>query len=119
MTTLPIGPEPFLIADPDGTGTGLVVMPRAETLPEVWAGPASGGLDPAGVARAVGPERSCSLLPEHGTGWFGRPGLSGYRVDTAGGAVVTGRDWSPLFRPLRTTQDGSTARIEAADPTAG
>jgi alpha-galactosidase len=94
-------------------------MPRAEALPVVWAGAAANGLDPAAVALAVGPERSCSLLPEHGTGWFGRPGLSGYRVDSAGGDVVTGRDWSPLFRPVRSIHDASTARVEAADTTAG
>jgi alpha-galactosidase len=119
VTTPPLGPVPFLISSLDGTGTGLVVMPRAEALPFVWAGPVAGGLDPAAVAAAVSPERAGPLLPEHGTGWFGRPGLSGYRVDTAGGDVVTGRDWSPLFRPVRTVHDGSTARIEAADPTAG
>jgi alpha-galactosidase len=112
-------PAPFLVA---GTGTCLVVMPGDGTLPVVWAGPGpAGGLDPAAVAGAVSRERSCSLLPEHGAGWFGRPGLSGYRVDNAGGAVVTGRDWSPLFRPVRVShaQDGSRARIEAADTTAG
>ncbi|MGD0244805.1 MAG: alpha-galactosidase [Streptosporangiaceae bacterium] len=121
MTTPPTGPVPFLIAGPDGTGTGLVVMPRAEALPAAWAGPVTTGLDPAAVAAAVSAERSAPLLPEHGTGWFGRPGLSGYRVDNAGGAVVTGRDWSPLFRPVRVShaQDRSTARIEAADETAG
>jgi hypothetical protein len=35
--------------------------------------PGDGGLDPAGVAGAVSRERSGPLLPEHGTGWFGRP----------------------------------------------
>ncbi len=119
VTIPPIGPVPFLIAGPDGAGTHLVVMPRADALPVVWAGPAAPGLDPVAVAAAVGPERCCPLLPEHGTGWFGRPGLSGYRVDTAGGPVVTGRDWSPLFRPLRTEHSGTRARIEAADDAAG
>ncbi len=74
VTMPPIGPAPFLLAEPDGTGTGLVVMPQAEALPLVWAGPAAGGLDPAAVAGAVSRERSCPLLPEHGAGWFGRPG---------------------------------------------
>ncbi len=116
VTTPPIGPVPFLLAG----ATALVVMPQADALPVVWAGPgAAGRLDPAAVAGAVSRERSCALLPEHGAGWFGRPGLSGYRVDNAGGAVVTGRDWSPLFRPVRTVHDGSTARVEAADTTAG
>jgi alpha-galactosidase len=112
-------PAPFLVG---GAATSMVVVPGDERLPVVWAGPGpAGGLDPAAVAGAVSPERSCSLLPEHGAGWFGRPGLSGYRVDNAGGDVVTGRDWSPLFRPVRVShaQDGSQARIEAADTTAG
>jgi alpha-galactosidase len=96
-------------------------MPQADALPDVWAGLVTEGLDPAGVAGAVSRERSCPLLPEHGTGWFGRPGLRGYRVDTSGGPVVTGQDWSPLFRPVRSShsRDGSQARIEAADTTAG
>ena len=115
---------PFLVAradrDPGGPGTGLIVLPRADALPLVWAAPAAGldatGLDAAGV---VSPDRACPLLPEHGAGWFGRPGLTGYRVDTSDGAAVTGRDWSPLFRPVRTGHDGPRARIEAADVTAG
>jgi alpha-galactosidase len=121
VTNTPAGPRPFLIAGQDGTGTGLVVMPRADALPAVWAGPRSEGLDPDAVARAVSRERSCPLLPEHGSGWFGRPGLAGYRVDTAAGPVVTGQDWSPLFQPVRTVRsgDGSQARVEAADATAG
>jgi alpha-galactosidase len=121
---------PFLVTradrDPGQPGTGLVVMPRADALPVVWAAPAATGLDAAGLdaagldmAAVVSPERSCSLLPEHGAGWFGRPGLTGYRVDTSGGAAVTGRDWSPLFRPVATGHDGPRARIEAADAAAG
>jgi alpha-galactosidase len=112
---------PFLVSradgDPGTPGTGLIVLPRADALPSVWAGPA--GLDPAGTAGAVSPERAGPLLPEHGTGWFGRPGLAGYRVDTSGGTPITGRDWSPLFRPARIDHDGPRARIEAADDAAG
>ena len=33
-----------------------------------------------------------ALLPEHRTGWVGRPGLSGSRA---------GRDWSPRFRTAK------------------
>ena len=99
-------------------------MPRADALPAVWAGPRSEGLDPDAVARAVSRERSCPLLPEHGPGGSGGPGCAGYRVDTSAAparAVVTGQDWSPLFQPVRTVRsgDGSQARVEAADATAG
>ena len=38
-----------------------------------------------------------ALLPEHRTGWLGRPGLSGSRA---------GRDWSPEFRVTRAELDG-------------
>jgi alpha-galactosidase len=117
---------PFLVArayrDPGGPGTGLIVVPRPDALPAVWAAPAGldpARLDPAETAGVVSPDRACPLLPEHGAGWFGRPGLAGYRVDTSGGAAVTGRDWSPLFRPVRIVHDGPRARIEAADVTAG
>jgi len=36
VTTPPIGPVPFLVAGPDGTGTGLVGMPQPQALPVVW-----------------------------------------------------------------------------------
>ena len=38
-----------------------------------------------------------AVLPEHRTGWLGRPGLSGSR---------TGRDWSPEFIVTRVELDG-------------
>ena len=65
------------------------------------------------------PTRPCSLLPEHGGGWFGRPGLSGHRLEAAPASRPPGRDWSPLFRPARTGHDGRRARVEAADADAG
>ena len=43
MTTPPIGPVPFLVAGPDGTGTGLVGMPQPQALPVVWAGLVTAG----------------------------------------------------------------------------
>ena len=59
------------------------------------------------------------MLPEHGEGWFGRPGLSGHRLDTGAGDPAAGRDWSPLFVPTQFEHDGRRARIEAADKGAG
>ncbi len=111
--------SPFLVSRPDAVpGTGLVAVPRADGLPLVWVGPAA-DLDPGVVAAAFAPDWLGPLLPEHGMGWFGRPGLCGFRVDTSGAGPVTGRDWSPLFRPAGTEHDGPRACLEAADDEAG
>ena len=45
-----------------------------------------------------------AVLPEHWTGWVGRPGISGSRE---------GRDWSPRFTSTRITVDGE--EIGSAD----
>ena len=80
-------------------------------------GPA--GLAPGDVAALLAAARPCSLLPQHAEGWFGRPGLSGHRLDTGAGAPAAGRDWSPLFLPVRSEHDGRRARVEATDKAAG
>jgi len=115
------GPRPLLVTYPDAASrTGLVLIPRPDSLPAVWAGPVPAGLDPEDAAALLAPVRPCSLLPEYGEGWFGRPGLSGHRLGTgAGDPVAAGRDWSPLFRPVRSGHDGRGARVEAADTAAG
>lgn len=63
-----------------------------------------------------------ALLPEHWTGWLGRPGLSGSRQ---------GRDWSPKFTTSVVLVDGAevtepvrfawagTVAVEAVDEVAG
>ena len=69
----------LLVADPGAGGTGLILFPRPEALRAAWVGPFSPGLNPDDAAlllTAVGP---CALLPEHGGGWFGRPGKAGHR----------------------------------------
>jgi len=103
-----------------GTGTGLILFPRAGALPSVWVGsvPAA-GLTPDDAAALLGAVRPCSLLPEHGEGWFGRPGLAGHRLGQGAAEPAAGRDWSPLFRPARSSHGGHWARVEAADSTAG
>jgi alpha-galactosidase len=115
------GLAPLLVADPDtAPNTGLILFPRAAALPAVWAGPLpAAGLRPDDAAALLAPARPCSLLPEHGEGWFGRPGLSGHRLDTSAGHPAAGRDWSPRFRPVRSEHDGRRARAEAADAAAG
>ena len=49
------------------------------------------------ASNIVDPPIRAALLPEHRTGWLGRPGLSGSRA---------GRDWSPDFRVTRAELDG-------------
>ena len=114
------GSPPVLVADPAVGGTGLILFPRADSLPAVWVGPVRAtGLEPDDVAALLAAARPCSLLPEHGEGWFGRPGLSGHRLDPGAGDPAAGRDWSPLFVPTQSEHDGRRARIEAADKAAG
>jgi len=118
----PAGGRPLLVAQPDaGSGTGLILFPRAGALPAVWAGPVpAAGLGPDDAAALLAAVRPCTLLPEHGAGWFGRPGLSGHRLGSGpGDPVAAGRDWSPLFRPVRSECDGPRAWIEAVDAAAG
>jgi alpha-galactosidase len=104
---------PRLVAG--AAGTALVLFPRAESLPAVWVGPLpAAGLDPGDVAALLSGLRPCPLLPEHGDGWFGRPGLSGHRLGDGGGPAA-GLDWSPLFRPTRLEHGDGWARIEVAD----
>ena len=119
-------PAPILVAGAGGNGTGLILFPRAAALPAAWAGSVTPGLDPGDVAPLLAATRPCPLLPQHGEGWFGRPGLAGHRLGTtdapaAGQSPVlaAGRDWSPLFRPVRVERDASRARIEAEDTEAG
>jgi alpha-galactosidase len=112
------GAAPILVADPGGAGTGLILFPRAGALPAAWAGPVTPELDPGDAAALLAAVRPCPLLPEHGAGWFGRPGLAGHRLGSRG-EPAAGRDWSPLFRPGRVEHDGRRARIEAGDAGAG
>ena len=46
-----------------------------------------------------------ALLPEHWTGWLGRPGLAGSRG---------GRDWSPKFSTTGLRVDGATADTDGS-----
>jgi alpha-galactosidase len=79
----------------------LTVVP--DRLPEIsWFGPPVAG---------IASERSgVSILPEHGRGWLGRPGLVGHRLD--------GTDWSPLFTDVDVHAEASRATVAAVDGTA-
>ena len=114
-----VGSPPRLVADRGAAGTALILFPRADSLPAVWVGPLpAAGLDPDDAAALLAAVRPTPLLPEHGEGWFGRPGLSGHRLGGSGGPAA-GRDWSPLFRPACSEYGDGWARVEAADPIAG
>lgn len=92
-------------------GVGVLLSVRDGRLPEVahW-GPALGRLDAAGADALAGAQEQrvgpntvgvpvrVALLPEAGTGWTGRPGLSGSR-DGAG--------WSPRFDVHEVLLDGA------------
>ncbi len=52
-----------------------------------------------------------SVVPEHGSGFPGRPGLLGSRPD--------GRGWAPRFRPDGHTVDSDGLTVEARDDVAG
>ena len=106
------------MADPAAGGTGLILFPRPDSLPAAWVGPVQAGLEPDDAVALLAAARPCPLLPQHGEGWFGRPGLSGHRLDTGPGYPAAGRDWSPLFQPVRSEHDGRRARVEAVDKTA-
>jgi alpha-galactosidase len=116
------GLRPVLVARPDAaSGTGLILFPRPDALPAAWAGPVpAAGLEPDDAAALLAAVRPCPLLPQHAEGWFGRPGLSGHRLGSGPDSpVLAGRDWSPRFRPVRSEHDGTRARVEATDKTAG
>ncbi|SIN79059.1 alpha-galactosidase [Agromyces cerinus] len=99
-------------------GVSLLLRIHSTGLPEVthW-GRALGELTPdelqiacivaEQVATTSGPaaRHALTIVPEHGDGWFGRPGVVGSRD---GGA------WSPRFTVVETALDG---RVLAADDT--
>jgi alpha-galactosidase len=136
--------SPLLVALPPGAArTGLLVIPRPDGLPDAWVGLAAAmewpgaappgaappgasqpdagrdGLDPAAAEQAGAAAARCGLLPEHASGWYGRPGLAGHRLAGPGAGPAAGRDWSPLFGAVRVTGDGTSAQVEAEDRVAG
>jgi alpha-galactosidase len=64
-------------------------------------------IDPGGPNVVDEPIR-LAILPEHWTGWVGRPGLSGSR---------SGRAWSPKFTATEVRVDGKTVTATEGPPT--
>ena len=52
-----------------------------------------------------------AVVPEHGSGYPGRPGLLGFHH--------TGRDWSPRFSPDSFEHAGNAIAVRAVDGVAG
>ena len=103
-----------------GRGTDVLVD-LSHGAPEVvhWGAPLS---EPDGAALAAARERPLvhaapdtvapvSVVPEHGSGFPGRPGLLGSRPD--------GRGWAPRFRPAGHALDGDCLTVKALDEVAG
>ncbi len=97
-----------------------LVVDVATGVPTIvhWGAPI-GDADPASVAAALGRPRMggtldttapMSLVPEHGAGFPGRPGLLGRR----GG----GRAWAPRFEPASVAHTGGELVAVAADAVA-
>jgi alpha-galactosidase len=101
-------------------GVSLVLDVSAGRLPAIvhW-GADLGDLEPADaqalVLSNINPDSPnvvdeavrLALLPEHWTGWVGRPGLSGSRA---------GRDWSPRFTATEVRVDGKPVTATEDQP---
>ena len=48
----PVSSPILLAADPAGAGTGLILFPRADSLPAAWIGPLLAATGPAGTGPA-------------------------------------------------------------------
>jgi alpha-galactosidase len=97
-----------------------VVIDETSGAPTIvyWGAPL-GDIDPSTIVAALHrPVQQGSLdvvapvsvLPEHGSGFQGRPGLAGHR---RGGTA-----WSPRFQPVDVTQLVTGVRVESVDPVA-
>ncbi|MCB1001898.1 MAG: alpha-galactosidase [Acidimicrobiales bacterium] len=103
-----------------GTGADVVVDTRAGVPSIVHWGAPLGVVDPDSIGLAlsrpithgsldvVGP---LTVVPEHGSGWQGRPGLAGHRR--------TGAAWAPRFVADDVVEIDGGLEVTAVDPLAG
>lgn len=128
---MPIDTDGALVAVTAGGVTALIDATDGRLPALTYWGPVLPGLDagqaaallaaadPTTGGNAAEPRPRLAVLPEHHTGWVGRPGLSG---------SFAGVGWSPLFRGTGVTVDGAPAAgfvaagaasvvVEAADDT--
>jgi alpha-galactosidase len=117
--------SPALVAsENDARATGIVLVPLGGGLPRApWAGVVGSMSDSpryaADVFAATGAAAGTSLLPEHSTPWFGRPGLAGYRLAATDRDPAAGRDWSSQFGDTTVSTGAGYALIDAADAASG
>jgi alpha-galactosidase len=83
-----------------GADVGILELADAEGL-------ILSNIDPGGPNLVDNPIR-LAVVPEHWTGWVGRPGLSGSRA---------GRDWSPKFIATEVLLDGEPVAATDGQPT--
>jgi alpha-galactosidase len=83
-------------------GAPLGDVDMATIVPSLQRAMVSGGLDI---------EAPISIVPEHGSGFVGRPGLQGHRHG--------GRDWAPRFTLDAHHGDASSLVVDAVDVVAG
>jgi alpha-galactosidase len=112
----------LIVRDGSAPATGVVLAPQPGRLPRVpWSGVVDSVSDSSGfaaeVSSAAGAGAGTSLLPEHSTPWFGRPGLSGYRLSD--GHPAAGRDWSSQFAESSVETAAGGAQIDAVDAESG
>ena len=117
-------PPVLVAAHGHASASGVVLVPQDGRLPRVpWAGVTGPVPDPSGfaaeVASALGAGVGTSLLPEHSTPWFGRPGLCGYRLAGSDADPVAGRGWSSQFDGATVRTAAGSAQIDAADAASG
>ena len=83
-----------------GAALGVVDL---DAMQDALRRPVTGG--------ALDSEAPASLVPEHGSGYPGRPGLAGHRSDGTG--------WAPRFTRVSATADTSHVAIVGRDEVAG
>lgn len=99
LRTRQVAHEAETVIDLTRGGTTVLLRLGPETLPGIvhWGRALTGSSDPAQVILSLSAPPTDSvitsqevvgILPLHGSGWLGRPGLLGHR---------SGRDWSPSF----------------------
>ena len=111
LIRLPCGDENELVVDVS-TGAPTVVYWGVPLGSDARVAAVLAALDRPVVAGAgIDAVAPLSLVPEHGAGFPGRPGLVGRR----GG----GRSWAPRFTTVGHRVDGATLVVDAADDLAG
>ncbi|RZV41467.1 MAG: alpha-galactosidase, partial [Acidimicrobiales bacterium] len=67
----------------------------------------AGVLERPRAKAALDVDTPAQILPEHGSGWQGQPGLRGHRPDGSG--------WAPRFSPERVDFEGDRCSVRAVD----